>query len=214
MVVVAGGASTRFGADKLMVKVHGDPLIAHTIRAVRDRVDHCVVVCRHDLVSQVEQLGLDVLVVPGGETRTDSEMAGLGALRAEHDLIGIHDGARPLVSSGLIEELFETANEHGGAVPVLETNELIIDRHSLLPLTDIARAQTPQVFRGPQLLAAYVRAAQTVFQGHDTVEVVEKFSDLRVVRVAGDPDNVKVTVPSDLEKVRSLIPASSRNEAQ
>jgi len=210
MVIVAGGSSTRFGADKLMTEIAGKPLIAHTIDAVVDQVDLCVVACRVELVDIIGAIHPDVRVTAGGATRTISEMAGLAAIGAAADLIGVHDAARPLVPAALIDELFEVADSKGGAVPLVDPDRLILDRRTHEPLTGIKGAQTPQVFRGPELMAAYVRAAQAGFEGHDTLEVVERFGDLAAVAVEGDPANIKVTYPSDLDEVKRRLSGSSR----
>ena len=158
MIIVAGGDSTRFGGDKLMTPIAGQPLIVHTVAAVSGSADVCVLVCRQDQSEDLIGALGDVIVVAGGPTRTQSEMAGLAALPDEIALIGIHDGARPLVSRPLIELLFETAAKVGGAVPVLEPSRPLVRRSNLGPVP-AAVAQTPQVFRGPALQAAYRMAA-------------------------------------------------------
>jgi 2-C-methyl-D-erythritol 4-phosphate cytidylyltransferase len=144
-------------------------------------------------------------VVEGGKTRTQSELAGLAALDAGTDLIGIHDGARPLVSPLMINLLFDTAAKVGGAVPVLVPSRPMVRRSDLRPIRDAAVAQTPQVFRGDALRAAYRAAAASAFEGHDTADVMRAFSDLEIAAVAGDPVNVKVTYPSDFDIVRAAL---------
>lgn len=210
MVVVGGGESSRFGADKLIADVHGRPLIAHTIDSVVGHVDVCVVVCRPAISNMIAELNRDILVTPGGTTRTLSEMAGLAAIGREVDLIGIHDAARPLVSPSTIERLFDVAAAEGGAVPLLAYDRLILDRRTQRPVPNLAGAQTPQVFRAPDLMTAYVKAAQAGSEGHDTVEVVQQFSDARVVGIEGDPTNLKVTYPADLDMVRDELSGPSR----
>lgn len=210
MVVVGGGSSTRLGIDKLMVEVAGRPMISHTIEAVHDHVDVCVVVCRSDIRSAVAELHPGVITVDGGPSRTRSEIAGLDALPDQADLIGIHDAARPLLPSALIGQLFEVADARGGAVPLLANTRLVIDSTTGEPIEDLHRAQTPQVFRGIELIAAYRRAAVEGFEAHDSVEVVERFGELEVVAVPGDPGNIKVTYPADLEKVRTILEGPSR----
>lgn len=210
MVVVAAGSSVRFGGDKLTAEIAGAPLIAHAVAAVRDLVDICVLVGRGEHLEHLRRLDLEVEVVAGGATRTLSEMAGLTALGEPADLIGIHDGSRPVVAASLVETLFERAHQVGGAVPVL-AGTVLLERKTLRPVRGLMTAQTPQVFRGPELMAAYARAAQAGFEGKDTAEVVERFSNLEVAAVPGDPDNIKVTYPADLEEVRRKLTAPSRN---
>ncbi len=205
MVVVAAGIGSRFGDDKLMADIAGRPLIEHTVRAVEASVGRCVVACRPEMMRDLEQLGLGVELVPGGPTRTSSEMAGIAAVGPGTDLIGIHDGARPAVSKLLIETLFQRAWAVGGAVPVLAPKTLFVDKESVRHLPGVVAVQTPQVFRGGELYSAFSQAAREGFTGHDTVEVVRRYTDLQIQSVPGDPANVKVTVPDDLESVRATL---------
>jgi 2-C-methyl-D-erythritol 4-phosphate cytidylyltransferase len=210
MIVVAGGSSTRFGADKLMMDIDGRPLIDHTIDAVIGHVDVCVVVCRPEISQAVSELRDDVRIATGGATRTSSEMAGLAAIGDEAGLIGIHDAARPVVDGATVARLFDTAAELGGALPLLEYERIILDRRTHRALGGLHRAQTPQVFRGPELMVAYVKAARAGFEGHDTVDVMQRFGDVRIVGIEGSPANVKVTYPDDFEIVRQLLTGPSR----
>lgn len=210
MIVVGGGSSSRFGRDKLMVDVDGRPLIDHTIDAVISHVDVCVVVCRPQIVAVVSELRPEVTVTIGGATRTESEIAGLASIGHAVDLIGIHDAARPVVDPSTVERLFHTAYVEGGSLPLLGYQKLVVDRASNRLMSGLHRAQTPQVFRAPELIAAYDQASRVGYEGHDTVEVVQAFSELRIVGVAGDPANVKVTYPSDLAEVRARLTDPSR----
>ncbi len=209
MIIVAGGASSRFGGDKLMTAIEGRPLVMHTVAAASRYVDQCVLVCRDDQVETLRDLASEVEVVAGGETRTASEMAGLSAIGPEIDLIGIHDGARPLVSPELIATLFAAAADTGGAVPVLPAVGPIVSRVDLRAVPAVV-AQTPQVFQARPLAEAYRIAEAQGFQGHDTADVVLAFSDVVIAAVAGDPSNIKVTFPADLETVTRAL-ATSRN---
>lgn len=210
MIVVGAGSSRRFGADKLLADIDGLPLIAYTIDAVVGHVDRCVVVCRPETVEEIQSLRPDVTVTAGGATRTLSEMAGLAALGGELDLIGIHDAARPLVNGFVIERLFGLAEQFGGATPALAPDRLILDRKTHKPIAGLRRAQTPQIFRGPELMTAYVKAAQAGYDGQDTVEIMERFGDATITALPGDATNVKVTYPNDLKAVRNVITGSSR----
>ncbi len=213
MVIVAAGRSLRYGGDKLMTPIAGRPLLAHTIAAVIDHVDRCVVVCREDQVTTVEGLGFPVAVTVGGESRTASEIAGLDVVGPGAYLIGIHDGARPLVTGELLDRLYEAAAEVGGAVPVVDPRAPLVERATLMPVTDARYAQTPQVFRAGPLLDAYRQAVESGFEGHDTAAVVQTFVDVEVRGVPGDPSNIKVTTPADMESVRSVL-EPSRNETR
>lgn len=210
MIVVGGGTSSRFGGDKLLVEVGGQTLMEHTIDAVIGHVDVCVVVCRPEITQEVAAKRPDITVTSGGPSRTRSEIAGLAAIGSDVDLIGIHDAARPAVSADMVEKLFETALTEGGALPLLTYERLMVHRRTHQPITGVRGAQTPQVFRAPELLTAYDKAARADFAGHDTAEVMERFADVRIVGITGDPANVKVTYPQDLEKLSSRLSGPSR----
>lgn len=205
MIIVAAGVSTRFEGEKILAEVAGRPLIAHTISTVMATVDRCVVVCRHDRIRDIESLGFGCELVPGGDSRTASEMAGLAALDDQPDLIGIHDGARPAVTEELIDLLFHRAAAVGGAVPVVPPGALVIDRETHQPLPGVMAVQTPQVFGGGLLMDVYGRAARDAVTGHDTVELVTMFSDTQIASVAGEETNIKVTYPGDLKRVEFVL---------
>lgn len=209
-VVVAAGFSERFGGDKMMSDVAGRPLVVHTVLGLIDHVDTCVLVCREDQVDALTAEGLNARIRIGGATRTASEMAGLGAVDSGTDLIGIHDGARPLASGQLIETLYTTAERVGGSVPVLEPGPTLVERETLASV-NAAVVQTPQVFRGGVLLSAYVEATKAGFVGHDTVDIVQAYSDLEIAAVPGEASNIKVTHPADLEAVRQRLEDPSRS---
>jgi 2-C-methyl-D-erythritol 4-phosphate cytidylyltransferase len=210
MVVVGGGSSSRFGNDKLMFEVAGRTVLSHTIDAVAPHVDLCVVVCRAEMIETVTRLHPGLVFAEGGATRTQSEIAGLAAVDEDVSLVGIHDAARPVVDASTINQLFTTAESHGGAVPLLGYERLIVHRETGRPLSGIHGAQTPQVFRAPELLAAYRLAASEGFEGHDTVEVMERFSDVRIVPVEGSAANIKVTFPHDVDQLSDLLKDPSR----
>lgn len=148
-----------------------------------------------------------VMVVAGGDTRHQSERRGIEALAGpieagEVDLLAVHDGARPFVTIDLIARLVEEARRRGGAVPGLTVPGPLFQRRGseVVPLdsSGLRRVQTPQVFRALDLLIAYRRAEDEGFEGVDTAETVERYSDLQVGLVEGDPGNIKVTFVEDL----------------
>ena len=205
--MVAAGRGVRFGEDKTMMRVAGLPLIAHTVAAFSGHADRCILVCRPDQMHALADLHMEADLVPGGPTRTASEMAGIAAIGQPARLIGVHDGARPLVDPALTERLFDTADEVGGAVPVIEPGPLVW-RSDLRLEESAVVAQTPQIFRGEALVAAYAAAAEADYVGADTAEVVRRFGTVEIGTVPGDPRNIKVTDRGDMDRVRAVLEAS------
>ena len=152
--------------------------------------------------------GIGADLVAGGPSRTASERAGLEAIGEPAGLVGIHDGARPMVSADLIETLFETAARVGGAIPVLEASVPIVDRAEMAPVEDAFVAQTPQVFRGEPLMAAYAAAAVAGYEAQDTAAIARRFAEIDIEAVPGDPGNLKVTIPGDVDLVRTALEPS------
>lgn len=227
-IVLAGGSGTRLQRveNKVYLPLGGRTLLAWCLRTFEDSplVDRIVLVVRagdeERAAAVTEPLGLHKLTqtVVGGSTRHDSELAGLEALAPDIlagavGLIAIHDAARPFVRASLLDRVFTTANELGGAVPALElTGEFLLRVGSdgapaPVPTTELRRVQTPQAFRARALLTAYRRASEEAFHGVDTAESVERFSDLQVGTVPGDPDNIKVTFLEDLILAEELAAA-------
>lgn len=205
MIIVGAGASTRFGRDKLLTPVAGLPLVTHSVTTIRPTVDRCVLVHREDQRQRLASLSLDVDLVVGGATRTESERAGLDALDDQYDLIGIHDAARPLISVDLIEALFEAADRFGGAIPVVTPRGPIVDRRTLQPVNGVGAAQTPQVFRSAFLREAFELAPNDALDVHDTAELVQLHSNCSIAAVLGEPANLKVTYPEDTVRVAELL---------
>ena len=223
-ILLAGGRGARagFSSNKAYVPIGGRPMVSYSIRTL-DRspwVALLVLVVRPEdrrAAEQVaEQVGITTpwLMADGGESRHASEYRGLEAVSGEigegHiDLVAIHDGARPFVSPSLLHQLFRDADRHGGAVPILpvEAPTHRLTEHGEIALLDqerLHRAQTPQVFAAPELLAAYRRARVAGFEGVDTAETVERFSDLEVRATPGDPNNLKLTFPEDFAMAETI----------
>lgn len=227
-LVLAGGSGARMGGqgNKVYRPVVGEPMVVHPLRVLAAAAvvrDLHLVVRRsdlpdaHRLVARLRLPGLGQPVI-GGSTRPASERAGLAALRPGAGYVLIHDGARPVLSPGLLHRLCEAAFDTGGAVPVIDfdTPVFAVDGRGLLSATDpphgrtrdhgrLHRVQTPQVFARTPLLAAYAAAAATGFEGLDTADTVQHFSDLPIAAVEGDPDNLKVTYPADLARAAQLL---------
>jgi 2-C-methyl-D-erythritol 4-phosphate cytidylyltransferase len=208
-IVLAAGSGTRMGEgpNKPYRMVAGHPLLWYSITALElAGVEHVVVVARPDDFDAAEG---PVRLVAGGPTRTASEHAGLAAIEElEVDLVMIHDAARPFITPDLVRRLGEAAAEFGGAVPALPPPSPLWRRlgDRLEPASArIVRVQTPQAFRAAPLRTAYQHARGADVSGADTAEIVERFSDLQVVMVEGDPLAFKVTYRDDLARLEEAV---------
>lgn len=215
-IVLAGGSGSRVQREvnKVYLPIAGRDLLEYSLEALEHvpQVTRIVLVVRDEDRPRADALLSDLAlstpieVVSGGPSRHRSELAGLEALAGlidqdAVDLVAIHDGARPFVTVELVERLVGAAARRGGAIPGLAVEEPLYrvaggEAEPLAPET-LRKAQTPQVFRARPLLDAYRRSTDAGFEGVDTAETVERFSDLEVAVVPGDPRNIKVTFVED-----------------
>jgi 2-C-methyl-D-erythritol 4-phosphate cytidylyltransferase len=159
-----------------------------------------------------------IRTTPGGAERIDSVRAGLAALAAatqDDDWVLVHDAARPCLESQdlrrLIEELW--ADEVGGllATPVVDTLKRADSDNrasETVPRQSLWRALTPQMFRFGALTSA-LSAASAAGGATDEAQAIEA-QGLKPRLVAGNPDNLKITVPGDLERAERVLGGRAR----
>ena len=165
-------------------------------------------------------------VVPGGAERADSVLAGLNELATNSDLAAkagdwvlVHDAARPCLHRDDIDALIAVAvsNEVVGAVlatPVADTlkqadaNQRVTQTVSRAGLW---RALTPQMFRLGALQIALRNANSrgvTVTDECSAMEAMGQYAKL----IAGRSDNLKITMPEDLNIAESILAARNLDD--
>jgi 2-C-methyl-D-erythritol 4-phosphate cytidylyltransferase len=221
-IIVAGGVGSRFGRSegKQLASIAGAPMLAHTVDAFRraGSIGHIVLVCHPDRVDEYRDAvgGLrestPVSVVPGGETRQDSVASGLRHMPEGHEIVAVHDGARPLVLPETIDRAVAALLEDrsiGGVVvghPAFDTLKLV-ESAVVEETPDRSRfwiAQTPQVFRTEVLLEAHAQATTSGEFGTDDSAIVERIGET-VVMLEGPRDNFKVTVEEDVALAEAVL---------
>lgn len=210
VIIVAAGRGTRAGGEipKQWQRLGGTRVIDRTIAAFRAvaGLGPIVVVLHPD---DLGRLPHDPGLIPctGGATRSDSVLAGLEALVPfGPDRVLIHDAARPGASPALIGRVIAALDAHAGAAPALPvTDALWRGEGGLVRGTQdragLWRAQTPQGFRFDAILAAH-RAHPG--NAADDVEVA-RAAGLAVAIVPGEEDNLKITLPGDLDRAARLM---------
>ena len=219
-IVVAAGASRRMaGIDKVLVPLAGRPLLAWALDALATApgVERIAVVTSRERLSEVAAAPWlppsVVAVVAGGARRQESVAAGFGALDGPDDrVVLVHDGARPFVPPALIAAVIKAATIHGAAIPVLPVAETVkrIDGDLVTETVDrrdLATAQTPQAARGGLLRAAWAaNPADGPVTFTDEAALLEA-ARILVYAIPGDPMNLKVTVPADLDRAGAFLGA-------
>ena len=236
-IIVAAGSSQRMGFDKLCADLDGRPVVAWSVAAFQAcaAVDGIVLVTQpekgpyfHELAQKEGWTKLRA-ILPGGAQRHLSVWNGLktfvpgtpdttgtsddyfeknGELAGK--FVAVHDGARPLVTPGMIERCLELAQKEGAAccaVPVTDTLKRA-DAHGRIAggveRLNLWAMQTPQIFALPLLLRAYravIDAGETVT---DETSALERIGQPVALLNSGDL-NLKITYPQDLELARHLL---------
>ncbi len=208
-IIVAAGRGSRAGGEvaKQWQMLAGRPVLAHTLAAFGGMP--VVLVIHPDDRTRAEELASGALLVEGGTTRAESVRNALEALAGkEVSRVLIHDGARPLVSSGLIARMVQALDTHPAAAPaVAVTDALWRGAAGLVAGTQdragLYRAQTPQAFRFAEILAAHRAHPGGAL---DDVEVA-RAAGLDVAIVEGDEDNLKLTFPGDFARAEAILKA-------
>ncbi len=212
-IVLAAGRGSRMNSDipKQYLSLLGKPVLFYSLQAFeKSSVDEIVLVvgsgeqeyCRELITKYCFKKVLKI--VEGGSERYFSVHHGLLAAE-EAEYVLIHDGARPLISTEVINQAIDRVKETGACVvgmPVKDTIQLV-DDNGVISSTPERRltwiAQTPQCFSYELALASYNKAVES---GDSTITddamVVQRYGNVRAVMLEGGYENIKVTTPEDI----------------
>ena len=211
LAILAAGSSTRAGTDKVSADLGGRPVLAWSLAAAEasGAFDEIIVVAPPGREAAVVALaaGHPARVIAGGVTRTASSWAALDALSG-HQVIAIHDAARPFAAPSLFAAVVAEAAVHGTAIPGLAIADTVrradptgrsleeVDRSGL------SLVQTPQAFQRVVLERARAAGGDRSFTD-DAAAVIASGQETRTV--AGDRRNLKITTLEDLGYARELV---------
>lgn len=203
--ILAAGSGERFGRDKMQALVDGEPLWFHAYRSFRmhPEVHEVLLVVSEATRGEFPDHDPHTRVVLGGSSRQDSARAALEACSDEAEMLLFQDAARPFTSPNLISSVVEAVRRTGAAAPAVPISDTIrevgsqrvVDRSSLVAM------QTPQGAR----LELWRGAFAAVGVSHTDDMALLSAAGVPFELVAGDPENFKVTLPSDLERARAKM---------
>ena len=216
-ILLAAGEGNRFGAElpKQFVRLAGEQILARSLRVIAAAgVDTIVVVAHQNWLAETravvaaEAPAIPTTIVVGGATRNESTRNGLARVdAAADDVIVVHDAVRPLVPVEVIKRAIEpvASGRADSADTVIASADtlVVVEAGNVVEIPDrsrFRRGQTPQVFRYDVLARAYERAtaAGDLSATDDCSLVLRHVPDARVVAVAGDEVNLKITTRIDL----------------
>ena len=145
-------------------------------------------------------------ICAGGRLRQDSVANGLKELK-DCKWVIVHDGARPFVTTDLIEQGLKAAKETGSAVaavPVSDTVKAAGEDKIVIETLERDRlwaVQTPQVFKFDIIAKAYEQVSGEVT---DDAALAERLG-YKVKLYMGAYSNIKVTTPEDRLIAEALL---------
>lgn len=214
IIITAGGIGKRMGAEipKQFIRVGQFPILMHTIKCFHsfDATSQIIVTLPEDWINYwedlIEEFRFEIphTIVTGGIERYDSIKNALD--HCVQEIIGVHDGVRPLVSHVTIERCLQLTKQKGSAIPTLPLKESLrkltdSGSHSV-ERKDYLSVQTPQFFQAEMLKKAYKIPFHNGIT--DDASLVEE-AGYSLAITNGNEENIKVTTPFDLQFVQLFI---------
>lgn len=213
-IIVAAGSSRRMGFNKLLATLAGEPVIVRTLRVFDacDAIDEILVVAGDEVREVVQNSAIAKLkgVIPGGEERHFSVWEGLRAVSARSEIVAVHDGGRPLITTAQISKCVAIARDKRAvacARPVTETMKRCDDSGRITNSIERKNAwimETPQVFEKELLMTAYEHVLGNGLLVTDEVSAVQALGE-SVYVVENTQPNLKITFPADLAMAEQLV---------
>ncbi|MCQ2286629.1 MAG: 2-C-methyl-D-erythritol 4-phosphate cytidylyltransferase [Bacteroidales bacterium] len=218
--ILAAGSGKRMGTEtpKQFLEVNGKPMLALTIAPFQahPNIDRIMVVASPDYFPMIdkikEQYGFTKLekMVEGGPERYISAFNAINACPNDDDHILIHDGARPNVSSRIIDDIItalKKANAVAVATPTTDTIYMTDKEGKIIavpPRNQLLNAQTPQAFKVRTIKSAFEKALKNpnCIPTDDISLIINYLPEEKIITVLGDANNFKVTHPNDLLKIK------------
>lgn len=213
LILPAAGRSTRFNGprSKLLESLRGQAVIGRAVEAFLKHPDLKMMVIPTmdvDGVRDAVPQPMDgrIRFAAGGESRAHSVLNAVRMVPESIEWVAVHDAARPLVSSALIEATLRAAAEHGAAVPALAAaltikqadGPLPAKVERTLPRQSLWTMQTPQIMRRADLLEAFAKCPLPLDQITDDVQLLELIQK-EVWLIPGEERNLKITTAIDLK---------------
>lgn len=223
-LITAAGTGSRMHQEipKQFLHVYDKPVLVYTLEAFQKHPGIegvCVVTLaawEPVLWAYAKQYGITKLkwVAHGGSTGHESIRNGLEALRAglePDDVVMVHDGNRPLVSSEIISDSLATFEKYGNAVAAIPCTEVVFESgDGVSSCTSqererLFRTQTPHTYRLGELYEAHVRAEGLGEKNFAASCMLMKELGIPSYFSRGSEENLKITTQEDLRIFRALL---------
>lgn len=206
-IITAGGTSTRYGnTNKLLEKINEKEVIKYTVEAFeKSNVDEIVICANSSIIDTLSEM-FSHKIVEGGKTRQESVHNGLKAVNS--DFVLIHDGARPVITTELINEVIKQVQTKKAITVMTKTTDTIkeVDENGKIIRTidraKLYNTQTPQAFEYRLIKSAHDKLEGQNFT--DDASMLE-FLGENVYIINGPYENIKITTKNDLEVAKTYL---------
>lgn len=228
-LILAAGVGQRMrnaGLPKQFLKLFGKPIIIYTLEkfAKHSEIDNIVIVCRDGYLDYMKQLLSDYHIqkvshlIVGGKERQSSLRKGLEVIREtggkDDDVIIIHDGVRPLVSSVTIRENIRVTRQYGCAITVHPSIETVLITDSDQAGIDSFRKRSstysltsPQSFLLGKIWKFYIVDYKEEYNGMPLLDAGMLYASCgeTVHLVKEENKNIKITTPEDFYYLKAML---------
>lgn len=223
-IILSGGIGTRMSSNipKQYIEVNNKPIISYCIEKFEKRHDIDAIVIgaarewRDYLQEHLKNSSKPIFYSDPGETRQFTIYNALKLIRKEgfnkHDIVIIHDAARPMVSDKIIYECINGLKEgYEGVLPVIHVKDTIyqskdgINISSLLNRNELFAGQAPESFRLGKYLAVHENMSNNEIKLiNGSTEIAYK-AGLKIKLIQGSELNFKITTPEDLINFKQIM---------
>lgn len=224
-IVLAAGHGKRMnsGVRKQYMLLKDKPVLYYSLKALEEsEVDSIILVVGEQELTEVREQMVEQYqfhkikkVIAGGLERYLSVYCGLQQVENAAYVL-IHDGARPLVSTELINRVIEEVKSHNACivgVPSKDTVKLVNDTNIVTATPErncVWMIQTPQAFAYPLIKEAYDRFIESGDSNvTDDAMVLERCNQTPIHMVTGSYNNIKITTPEDIQIAEVLLELSN-----
>ncbi len=222
-IILCAGSSTRFSngtKSKQLAEVCGISVIERTLRAFEEcnSINEIILVVRKEDAEEYKSFVYDKgfkkikCIVTGGSTRQISALKGFKHVSKKTKYVAIHDGARCLVDSKIIESVLKEATKNGIATAASKVTDTVkaADKDGFiiktLDRTNMWNVQTPQIFEYKKYQISAYKAKQDGYIATDDCMLAE-YVGFKVKLVDTGNENIKITVQEDIKRAEAILNA-------
>ncbi|BCN29671.1 2-C-methyl-D-erythritol 4-phosphate cytidylyltransferase [Anaeromicropila herbilytica] len=214
-IILAAGQGKRMNTKmpKQYLLLEQKPILYYTIKNFQENslIDEIILVTEE---KYIEYCNLELKekykfnkitsIIPGGKERYESVYNALKMID-DAGCVLIHDGARPFISTEVINKLLVAVNEYKACVVGVKSKDTIkiVNDNQIVDNTpnrsSVYIIQTPQVFEYKIIRKAYdeYMSHMSCFVTDDSM-VLEMLGTHPIKVIEGEYTNIKITTPEDL----------------